>query len=248
MKKRWISLCAAGLLLLTACGAETPSPSDDTPQTTVTHTTRPLTSEVTVTDAYAGELTVGDATYTYRVPQVSVSGQPLTALNEKIYTEMYDGVLTNQVYAHEGETSWTRMDYTWGENDDVVSVVIRMTDAVTGRDTFIAYSASKETGDVITDRSAIASGYGLTVEMLDTEVAAALEMEYVMTYQAKIAEVGQAAYDEKLQTMLTDMPWRAVPFVNAAGDLCAVTDMASFGDADYYKILINVTGATEVTF
>ncbi len=245
MKRMMALLTSCLLLLMTACGAEEPMKADDTVSTTASPT-RPAETAVSVTDAYTGELTLAGETYTFHVPQVTVNGEPLAALNEAMYSELYDGVLVNQVFAEEGQSAWSRMNYVWGENDDIVSVVVGMTSRVTGTDTYLAYSASKKTGEVITDRGELAAYYGLTEELLDAQIAAALEMEYIMSYQSMIAEVGQEAYDEKLSLMLSEMVFRAVPFVSSAGDLCAVADMALFDGADYRKILVNVTGGGDV--
>ncbi len=239
-----LSVCL--VLVMTACGADASSPSTDETASTTASPTRPAASVVEVTDVYTGELTLEGDVCTFHVPQVRVSGEPLTALNETMYRELYDGVLVHQVFAEEGESAWSRMNYVWGENDDIVSVVVGMTSRVTGNDTYLAFSASKKTGEVITDRGEVAAYYGLTEELLDAQIAAALEMEYVMSYQSMIPEMGQEIYDEKLALMLDEMVFRAEPFVSAAGDLCVVADLASFEEADYYKVLLNVTGGGDV--
>jgi len=242
---RLFAILSVVLVLMTACGADEPAKSDDTVTTTASPT-RAAETAVVVTDAYTGELTLDGDICTFHVPQVAFNGAPLTALNATMYRELYDGVLANQVFAEEGQSAWSRMNYVWGENDDIVSVVVGMTSRETGDDTYLAYSASKKTGEVITDRGTIAAYYGLNEDLLDAQIAAALEMAYIMSYQSMIPEVGQAAYDEKLAQMLDETVFRATPFVSAAGDLCAVADMASFEGADYRKILVNVTGGSEV--
>ncbi len=251
MKKMLCGILSVALAAtsLAACSSNEATPAPSTTATTAltdTEPTRVLESTVEVSDVYTDELTIESGTCHYHVPQIHVAGEPLTAVNEAMYATLYDGVMQNQVYAVEGAPAWTGINYIWGENDAVVSVLVGMEDALnTNNYTYIAYSAHKDSGEVIADSSELLSFYGMTEEQFTEAVKSAVEMHFVMTYQSMIGTVGEDQYLQNLQTTLSDETIaNATAFISPDGDLCVVADIASFAGADFYKEIINVTGAT----
>lgn len=206
-------------------------------------------SSVHVTDTYYDEVHFDryDILCCYHIPKIVSREDPCTAVNERIYNQMYS-ILQKDVYDYYAEKAYMpgirEMHYLWGQKDNLLSIVVRTSAADRDATTYYAYNIDYRKGCEVPAQDLL-NAYGFT------------ESEYLEKVKASIVQyfdrstivdlVGKKALDELIANSLADVNINtATPFISPTGDLCSMVGIYWPAGAGWYIQLFNLSGTTKV--
>ena len=148
------------------------------------------------------------------------------------------GVYDNTTYP-----SISGVAYCWTEKDDIISIIVSISDAHADHTTYKVYNVSAKTGEKISDE-ALLQQFGLTqdgfYDLARAELAAKYRAEYK---EPQLPAEIHKEYMEMLNHTLSEENIRqAVPYIDPGGDLCIVVNIYSLAGAGSHYCLINLTG------
>lgn len=201
-------------------------------------------------DAITGDALVTDAYYDviyddyfslqnccYHIPQIVLNNTRAAETNTQIYLELY-GLLDQWIYSVDSFPQLSEMAYTWGRQDDVVSVLVGTDYMTVSWPEYFIYNISVETGALLSDEEVLAA-CGLTEDEFYALAKAALQSHW--DSRSSISDmVGEAAYRSLVDKTLADENiMLSRPYLNGEGELCIVANVFSAAGADSYWCLLN---------
>jgi len=200
----------------------------------------PRENAVSVSDAYSDT----EEDYCYHIPQINLNGGRGAAINQTIYDECYD-LLDKQVYQSikkYGYPELGEMVYTWGQKDDVVSVVVQSYYTTYSWTDFYVYTLSAETGKRV-GTDTVYKAYGLTEDGFYDLVRETMQRYWDDCEDDMLPRVGEKMFRTLVDQTLADSNVKAaIPYVNKDGDLCIVADIYSPAGAECYPHMLNTSG------
>ena len=197
-----------------------------------------------VNDAYTDAFINGEQVYCYHIPKINLNGNRADLLNARIFNQFY-AMLEESVYQSMDKYNYpelSQMVYTWGQKDDLLSLVIQ-TDATRYADTnFYVYTISTETGEEATP-SRIYEAYGLT-DVDFYELAKKTMQKYWDDRKDNLASnIGEEFFQSLVVRTLSDENVKSItPYINTKGDLCFIAHIYSLAGADKYLHMLNTMG------
>ena len=193
-------------------------------------------------------------TYYFHIPRVNLDLPGIEKVNEKIYDDLYYGVMMKSAYAMP-EPYMDKMAYTYCEKEDILSILVCVYDRFSAEyaddNQYWVYNISKTTGTFVSDAE-VFERFGMTDEEYGTLVRRILEEKtwYLYEHNGMGFEPGEseemdAYYQGRLRETLA--PENAVmPYIDAgSGDLCIATSIYTvYGDGKE-QFTLNLTGTSE---
>lgn len=200
-----------------------------------------------VTDAYTDAIVDGEWIYCYHIPQVNLSDNRGDAFNAKIY-DHFNNLLTNDVYQSMEEYDYPYLSeivYTWGQKDNLVSVVVQADQTMYSWTDFYVYTISVETGEEISYIELLAA-YDLSEADFYNLVKETLTEYWDSRKSDMISFVGEDYYNTLVERTLAEENVKdAIPYINSNGELCFVAYIYSAAGADKYLHLLNTAGTAD---
>lgn len=234
-------------------GAETESHKDEwsgssegDTEESLEETAEDASSENLVTDAYGEEF----GGRSFHIPQINIDSYQVKLMNKEIWDTLYYGVVSDieKWWGEKKTEGLESITYTWTVNGDILSLVIESQPYDWAWTDYYVYNLSLPEGDVVSDEELFAYR-GVTRTEFEEKVRQVL---YTMHFEnceesiyQKNDEQDRARADEVLAKSLSPENVSAsVPFLNEAGELCAVCAKYSFAGADYYYNILNLENYT----
>lgn len=270
-KKDWkipviIGLCAVLLVLVILAAVfvadflrpdpvDEPSSSDTlivdpTPHTPIDPDT-PETPEEPDTPAVPDGPLVSDAFYddthltsygggVFAIPQINLEGSEIRAINDEIYQELYTNLAAGLLREwRDGSESVT---YTWAENGDTLSLLIKVRPVDWEWTDYYVYNISisearELTKDEVIDRSNVTNYYKTARQALEAKFWG--NFDYYDWSDASRDMID--FFNEQLdKTRANSNIENAQPYFNRKGELCITADIYSLAGAEYYTNEVNL--------
>lgn len=177
----------------------------------------------------------------YHVPQLLRDGEPLQAVNDRLWQELYEEDLA--VYGSLGQeefyTGTMSMDYDWYVNGDVLSLVVT---TYWGPESpfysYLVYNVSISRGEFLSPEEVLAQA-GTTREAYRTALSALLA-GYVNAYTHPDGQSHDLALTQTLQNVE-----QSCPFLGEDGALCARAELYHcYAVLEYYSFLFDLQAGT----
>lgn len=185
----------------------------------------------------------GSTYYHYHIPQINLENDKAEEINQEIYDELYENVLKPGVYDNATYPSISGVAYCWTEKDNIISIMVSISDAHADHTTYRAYNVSAKTGEKISDE-ALLQQFGLTQDGFYDLARAELDAKYRAEYKEPQlpAEIHEEYMEMLNHTLSEENIRQAVPYIDPGGDLCIVVNIYSLAGAGSHYCLINLTG------
>lgn len=193
-------------------------------------------------------------TYYFHIPRVNLDLPGIEKVNEKIYDDLYYGVMMKSAYAMP-EPYMDKMAYTYCEKGDILSILVCVYDRFSAEycddNQYWVYNISKTTGTFVSDAE-VFERFGMTDEEYSTLVRSILEEKtwYLYEHNAIGFEPGEseeidAYYQGCLRETLASENV-VMPYIDAdSGDLCIATSIYTVDGDGKEQFTLNLTGTSE---
>jgi len=207
------------------------------------HRQAPASGIVTVTDAYADQISgdyYGDYTCCYHIPQIQVDGNSDFAVNGKLYQELY-GILTEEVYANQDQPDYVpgiqKLHYSWGQKGNVVTVLAATDYFHYPWPQYYIYALDVNTGAEVSQADILAA-FGLTESEFYEKAEAALTIYMDNRIREMAGNPSDLLEDIRNRTLEQENIRSSRPYIDESGNLCiAVMTWVPAGAGNYYTLI-----------
>lgn len=205
-----------------------------------------IDSDSLVTDAYMDVIIDGNNIFCYHIPQVNLKGNRGSAVNHTMYDQLYN-ILATDVYPVMEKYNYpelSEMVYTWGQNGDLISIVVETNATTYAWTDYYVYTISADTGKIITQEEVLAL-YGYDSESFLPVAYAALKSNWDGRLDFR-DRVGKEWFDDRVEKTLSEQNLRdCIPFIAPDGSLGFVARIYSLAAGDsYYHLMYAKNDAT----
>lgn len=202
-----------------------------------------------VTDAYSYEYENEEGEFKYKIPKINLSGDNFSKINDEIYKiyssdNGYDDIETYVKNVENGEYPHVyEIDYNWGINDSVLSIVIEHKLSNNGLTSYDVYNLDINDGSEISNSQVVAMS-GFSVDEYDEKTKQAVGSYFWnnLTYNGIFEnEFGVTSFNDSLKRSLSsEYIDRRTPYFNDNQELCIVVAYRPLAGSDTDFISLNL--------
>lgn len=202
-----------------------------------------------VVDAYSYEYENEEGEFKYKIPKINLSGDNFSKINDEIYeiyssNDGYDDIETYVEDIENGEYPHVyEIDYNWGINDSVLSIVIEHKLSNNGLTSYDVYNLDINDGSEISNSQVVAMS-GFSVDEYDEKTKQAVGSYFWnnLTYNGIFEnEFGVTSFNDSLKRSLSsEYIDRRTPYFNDNQELCIVVAYRPLAGSDTDFISLNL--------